>query len=788
MVKSLRNGILTTVITAFSGLLFIFVAIPSDLHAQLPLLNVEGHWMQGNASAAEVHGDRLYWTDGGLFHISDLSDPANPSTISWFSTKGRADQIVANDHYAVVHYDHGLGIKVIDITGESNPTVDFEDIEGTHAKYNAMTFSGDTLVGLLGSDLFYFDLSDPNSIPDFPSVTDSKARPALAANASFAFTGQYFESGLVTWDLSDLSSGFAAIDTMSLPEDPGHIVLRDSLVLFSYYSQVYPNSTYLNAAKVSDGSLTIQDTLKFPETHFEDMVATGDSLFIPAGEETFMTVDLSDATNLTVSNVRYRHPDTTGSDHTWNSIGSMEHYQGYVYASDLPDNLMIFDITGERFRFERRHGKGGLTTRLATDSTYIYIANDSQYSEGPTLKVLDAGNPDRIKQVSKLSLDHKSRATPEEFIRMEKHNDIIFGTSVDDTTWTIDISDPLNPTHAGFLTPYAMIDKIKGHIFTYGEDLPGGEENSHGYNILTPAKSVSETEDKGYIITRDEHPSDRDGFNWEIDNLAHDDEFLYGVVDSTGNPGVILYDITDMENPHYSGFIDISVDARRDIHDIEARNNRLFVAQWDSLTVYSTSDTSNFEKLYSVNYESQDEQDGTMMLDGNSLYLTTGYGEGGDMTKYDVSDPSNPTAVARYDGDGINNTGELAPSQVYPFDDDYLMLRIYDIGVMLVDKRANMTAIEDPRRQQPDRYRLKANYPNPFNPTTRIEYRLPDASEVKLTVYDMLGREVRTLVNRRQSAGTHRVTFDGSGLSSGIYIYRIQTDEFAQSRKMLLVK
>ncbi len=96
--------------------------------------------------------------------------------------------------------------------------------------------------------------------------------------------------------------------------------------------------------------------------------------------------------------------------------------------------------------------------------------------------------------------------------------------------------------------------------------------------------------------------------------------------------------------------------------------------------------------------------------------------------------------------------------------------------------------VEQISTNAPRTFLLEQNYPNPFNPSTTIRYQLPVASEVKLEVYDVLGKKVATLVNERQAAGYYQYVWNANGLSSGVYLYRLQAGRFIETKKMMLVK
>jgi len=90
------------------------------------------------------------------------------------------------------------------------------------------------------------------------------------------------------------------------------------------------------------------------------------------------------------------------------------------------------------------------------------------------------------------------------------------------------------------------------------------------------------------------------------------------------------------------------------------------------------------------------------------------------------------------------------------------------------------------RNKTPDKFVLFQNYPNPFNPATQISFDVQKKCHVFLRVYDILGKQVSTLVDRNMKAGHYNVEFNAAGLASGIYLYKIQMGDFSKTRKMLL--
>lgn len=147
--------------------------------------------------------------------------------------------------------------------------------------------------------------------------------------------------------------------------------------------------------------------------------------------------------------------------------------------------------------------------------------------------------------------------------------------------------------------------------------------------------------------------------------------------------------------------------------------------------------------------------------------------------------------VNGYNNKDVGNVTTYAVSGLTPNTPHYYRVRAYNsAGVSASSNTINVTLVDIKEDEIPIEFSLEQNYPNPFNPSTTISYQLPTAGYVTLKVYDVLGREVATLVDENQVAGIYnsKFTTQNYGLTSGVYFYTLKTGNYVQTNKMILVK
>jgi hypothetical protein len=100
----------------------------------------------------------------------------------------------------------------------------------------------------------------------------------------------------------------------------------------------------------------------------------------------------------------------------------------------------------------------------------------------------------------------------------------------------------------------------------------------------------------------------------------------------------------------------------------------------------------------------------------------------------------------------------------------------------------NLVTLKNINTAVPKYFTLSQNYPNPFNPKSNIKFQIAKSGDVKLVIFNVLGREITTLVNEALQPGTYEVEWDGSNYPSGVYFYKLNTTDYAETRKMVLIK
>jgi hypothetical protein len=176
----------------------------------------------------------------------------------------------------------------------------------------------------------------------------------------------------------------------------------------------------------------------------------------------------------------------------------------------------------------------------------------------------------------------------------------------------------------------------------------------------------------------------------------------------------------------------------------------------------------------------------TQFLNTNTNYINQGY-RIVDFCKYEING-SGPYYAGLWNNDGVGYAYDLDDHNQTNFTNviaGYINQGYKPIMIDMFDSDW-IVAVEE--EMQPIEFNLNQNYPNPFNPSTKIKYSIPQSSKVVIKVFDILGNEIETLVNEEKPAGTYEITWYADQLPSGVYFYKMQANDFINSKKMILIK
>jgi len=664
-------------------------------------------------------------------HSLDVSDPLNPIDVSFNGTMGNPahDLYVSPDGQA-----HTTGAQfyvrlTIQPDGTLNSSSSREFNFGAGAVYGNDSLA---YVGYLGN-LYILHLPAA-ALPPL-SVTNVNGIGDIIVQNNRAYIIN--SSGLQIWDVSNSEN---PILTGQLNQS----LFGNKLALSEGYAYIADSHQGLRIIDVSNSSLPVEVGSYAVYGGTPDAFISGNYAYLSQYTDGMIILDISNpSVPIFVSNF-------TDADY----VNEIYVENNFAYIADYYGGLRIVDITNPGNPIE----VGNLNTlqawKIKTAGNYAYVINATA-NNPDSLEIIDLSNPSSPQEVGVIEV---SSITWD----IDVSGNYVYISANDDGLKIIDVTNPASPTLAGTYTDHSVKDvQVIGNIaYIASSDFNGG------FIIL----DVSNPSNPSLI-----HQYNPGGLPGPFD-IAVVGNYAY-LSAPVGTADIILLDITNLNNPieleNYTPPIGSS--------DIQAVGPYLYLASGPAgleillntlipvpveLTSFTASTlngkvtlkwTTATEKN-NYGFEIQRKQ---INSDWQKIGVVEGHGTTTETNTYEY----------------VDNIGLIASNSV-----SYRLKQLNFDGSYEYSTELLVNNIT------PNKYVLEQNYPNPFNPSTVINYSIPSSGFVKLEAYNILGKKVATLVNEFKEAGSYEISFDGSNLASGIYLYSIQVGNFNSTKKMLLLK
>lgn len=685
-------------------------------------------------------GDYVYCGGPYGIHIFDISDPLNPVLA------GNYDSIFVSRLYIDGNYAYAIGTSpglwIFDVSNPLNPQLASSSSFSPgilayydHTFYNAITYIDS--IGAVRSNIYVVDVSDPygpvvSEVLNFPYVVDC----IWAGNGFLQVYEHEFDYWYNAWAVFSLA-------------DPAHPYLNNYLDLGMNYVfglGSYGNYAYLDfldEVRIYDFSTSYEPTLVRIDIsgNFPNLIVTADSIGYAWADHGIKTYNMSDPVypiqmgyaNISDDADFFAYHGDTCFTTTINSV-----FDDDESKFDIIDftNLYNPSVIGE-------YWSPGNSYDIQIRGDYAFIANGAA-----GIMILDISIPEEpeIREIFEFPIAARDLYIDDNRLYLLSNN----------SRFSIyELSETNQLARLGYIDNY------------YGETRNFYIDGNYAY--LT--KDIHNNPEGDCVLILDiSDPS-----NPVIaDTIGYFNNPNYIVVDNgfaflTTSDGIRIYDVSNLDSismvslyPYQNYGFQIAVEypylymacsnTAMEIIDISDPANPQFIGAYDSL---SSKNISLFE-----NY--------ALLKKYNALYLM------------DISNPQNPSLLSSYSIANIWSTTEEV-CVFYP----YLYVPAYNRLEIL---RITPTGIEEVSIMNLSNFSLPQNYPNPFNASTTISYSLPQPADVRIEIFDILGRRVETLFSGPQQAGEHTFNWRPGDISSGVYYYRIGSGDFHKSKSCLLIK
>ena len=698
-------------------------------------------------------GDLVFVGSGGGIYVTDVSDPQNPLVLSEIRTRSLIDRCTydpVNKRLYICAYFSG--IEIWDLSDIYNPTRMSRFPTEPYPR-SGVTYSGNYLFFTTNYSLWTLDISDPYN----PVIVDD----LYIANNLIA---QMYMKGETIYIVTS-SQGLKIVDA------------SDPLNLHLIASYGYVSGTEYDIS--------------------------GNYLYAVNSSGMFTILNISDSTNVTIAG------SLNIGDYPQDIV--VFNNKAYISKSGTNGGLQIVDVTDPSTPTPISLYSGDFEF-IAGIEDYVYLTRNSTFS---VLDVTDSTNVQYISGyeipgfVEDISVSGSYAYTGSNGFRV------------------IDISDSTHPVQVGYANiDGSLVEAANDSLVLYCPYSMGASNTVHVMNVSDPANPLSLGSYNSPVMTWDLVVRDNLAFvacwwdgvrilnfsnpnsltlvghtmGWQSGGIPGVDYCYAQAVDVEGNYlyivdygpfsgedtyGLYIIDISDPTDPNLiNRFQNITSYPQ----DVKVKDGKAYIADgYGGVEVVDVSDPMNPSVIGYV-----DLIDGStgITLEGNYAYISE-YILGG-LQVVDISNPANPTLAGWYEPSGCFALGVDARNGFAYVADGIAGFQIY--------RNLLVTPVSvETEKAMVDNFILYQNYPNPFNPSTKIKFTLtPSLSlgervsegrvRATLKVYDILGREVATLVNEEKPAGEYQVEFNASNLPSGVYFYQLRAGSFVETKKMILLK
>lgn len=585
-------------------------------------------------------------------------------------------------------------------------------------------------------------------------------------------------------DVTDIENP-QIIGTIDLGYEPFDFELYENHVLISNYARIPNLQRYLEIYDISD----LQHPELISTTDFDPglpslgIEVAGDYAYLFYGLDGIQIFDISDPAS----------PESVATRLTDFTFIDLEQKDEYLYAAPLQmDSLIVLDnsdrvcpviwtmekcsrplnllFEGDQLHVSTAGGAisyfnvvdpgfplalgtyvpGAYGRCLAVSGGYAYVGDTDGFK---TLDISDPSYPVAINEYYHYNACQNFVSTNDEFLFFHQDRDIIISS----------LDQPQDPTRlatfhieAGADDVYISDDYIYIPYFWRYYDI-----SNNGFIIADISDPENPVELGSYVYYRP---------YFDYYSLVTLDSYVYTAeeYDSIG-----VYDASDPTQPQLIN----RIGTFPGVFYIDRKDNTLYAISWQNNRFYSLDLTNPANPVLSDSIIIINPR--RFSIDGNFAYVADSIG----VEAIDISDPLSLELVARFPIFPENPVGSTSDIQAV---NQLIYVSTFLDGLFILDHYT--TDIIRETGKSPSEFVLGQNYPDPFNASTTIQYNLPQNSSVTLEIFDILGRRIELLFSGYQTTGTHSIVWNADGESSGVYFYRIETGDYLETKKMILLK